>query len=711
MRCLKPDFEFEKLFPSKDPDITFYESHLESFGYDNDFLSIVFEHAPLFDQDFLNQVNHATEVIKSIDGVQKLHSPLNLMEPISGPMGILYIPLIHLDQREKLAADSARIFSHPFYTSLFGKDQNSLIINVTHDHFTTPEHGDAFISSIEKIITEHQLKARLVGKLTAQKAFIDLIGKDFGLFIVTGLILSLILLRIILKSWKSTLIPYVISLTALIWLMGLMGFLGIQLTILSSLIPPIILFASTADAIHLINAFNRQKGTSSERIDGALSQVFLPTLLTSLTTAIGFFSLYTIGTVPVQEMGIFAGIGVLMAFFITLLVGPIMLFSQESAETKTADYKLYVIWLLRNQKTVVVLTLFLLAIGLFGIKYLKTDAYLLEDLPDANQVKHDFQFLEDQYHGYKPFELAYWPSDSNSTIWDYQVVYEVSKIHNYLDSNYNIGRMWSPIMLTKLANEMVNGSQASQFQIPTDKEYENVSKAMRYLLVRDSSVHQTTTKNFQYARIVGFIPEWGSHQTNLKNQELEHFLANNIDADKIQYRITGTTYLIDKSHHLLSHNLIMGLLIAIGIVSTILGIYFKSFKLLIISLIPNLIPLALIAGIIGWFGIDLKLTTSIIFAASFGIAVDDTIHFMAVYRAQTHQSRVHRLIQTFNHAGNAIMITSVILLGGFSIFLFSSFGATYYLGLFLFLSLTFAVIIDMTFLPIIMHHANNSRNP
>ena len=210
------------------------------------------------------------------------------------------------------------------------------------------------------------------------------------------------------------------------------------------------------------------------------------------------------------------------------------------------------------------------------------------------------------------------------------------------------------------------------------------------------------TEDSKVGRLIGFFPELGSYETDIRNRKMLNFLDSHIDKEVISYQITGTTYLIDKSHELLSVNLLKGLLTAILVIGIILGIYFKSWKLLVISLIPNIIPLVMVAGILGWLGISLKMTTSIIFTIAFGIAVDDTIHMMSYYLRNKKPDPFKRMESTFRHAGSAMLITSVIMSAGFSLYLFSNFGATFYMGLFVSLSLIIALAIDLTLLPLLL---------
>ncbi|MEP2609047.1 MAG: efflux RND transporter permease subunit [Cyclobacteriaceae bacterium] len=460
-----------------------------------------------------------------------------------------------------------------------------------------------------------------------------------------------------------------------------------------------------------MNAYRKRTGASrTERMQNAIKKVFIATVLTSVTTAIGFFSLLTITTEPVQLLGIFAGIGVIVAFVVTFLFGPLLIMRGDIPEHMGISYKQLTCLLLRNQRTVLIGSGLLIVISLGGVLLLKTDAYLLEDLPKSSEVKDDFHFTEDEYFGFKPWEIAYWPTDTNANILDKNVMAEVNKLQHYLEKDYPLGRSWSAVGLLKYSNQMVNGGNAQHFTFP-DANYEKVLRSARPLINADSSIQNTTDLKTNYGRIIGFIPELGSHETIKRNHALIDFIDANINLEVIKYRLTGTTYLIDKSHELLSKNLLKGLLIAVVLVSLVLGIYFKSFKIMLISLIPNIIPLLITAGFMGFAGISLKLTTSIIFAVSFGIAVDDSIHFVSIYNNQKSKSSIYRLIKTFNTAGSAIIMTTMIILAGFSTFLFSSFGASFYLGLFLCLALTSALVIDLTLLPILLINSNKKTKP
>lgn len=279
---------------------------------------------------------------------------------------------------------------------------------------------------------------------------------------------------------------------------------------------------------------------------------------------------------------------------------------------------------------------------------------------------------------------------------------EAQKIHHYLQNEFPIERLVSPVSFVHYGHQMNTGGEPDAFRFPEEEDYPKAIHNARMLAQR-ADLPKVLSRDEMYGRFAGFIPEYGSRETIQRNKHLQAFLAREVDPTILGYQLTGTTYLIDKSHDLLTTNLLKGLLIAIGLVGVVLGLYFKSIKILIISIIPNLIPLLIAGGYMGFSEIHLQLTTSIIFAVAFGIAVDDTIHFMTAYRQHQATNRVWRLIKTYRTTGRAMVITTLALVAGFTLFLLSGFGATWFLGLFLSIALIAALTVDLTFLPLLMH--------
>lgn len=715
LQYLSPDFEFEKFFPTDDPDIAFYEEHLESFGYDNDYLLVVVgNNKGIFKQSFLTNVEELTGKLQKLHNIKQVINPVTFKHLVAGPLGVIPFPLIHVNQPEKYPEDSAKVYSQPIYSSFFSDDGKLLMIQLIHEHLQDPVAAEGIMKELNLLLSEQRFdQSYVIGKLVAQQEFIDLIKKDFLYFLIAALTISFLALVLIFRSLKTALLPYAISLSTLIWLLGLMAFLGVPITIVGSLIPPVILFVSSSDAIHFINAYRgSEEKAYLNRLKASLKKVILPTFLTSITTAIGFFSLITITTDPIRDLGIYTGIGVLFAFIITFFFGPLLINKTYKKTSPSALPRKFVLWLFRHQKSTVATWLLIVCVSGYGLFQLRTDAYLLKDLPDDSPVRQHFNLIDTHFGGSKPWELAYWPNDSTKSIWDQDVMTEAQKIQKYLESEYPIERLLSPVSILNYGNQMINGGLSSAFKFPDQSAYNSAYRVVKQFTNRND-LPKLINEQENYGRFVGFIPQYGSRKTIRKDQALKDYIKATINPDILTARLTGTTYLIDKSHALLSQNLLKGLLIAIGVISLLLGLYFKSIKILIISMLANILPLLFTGGFMGLTGISLQLTTSIIFAVAFGIAVDDTIHLVAVYLQQkrNHKNRVLLLTSTLRSAGQAIVITSLVIVAGFGLFIFSSFGATYYLGLFMSIALLVALLADLTVLPILLHHFSENKSP
>lgn len=702
------DFEFEKFFPNNHPDSRAYQEHVQQFGYDNDYLHIIIENeGGIFNKSFLENAAKFEKSLINIPDVKNVYSPLSLQHVIKSPSGLVIFPLMHSESptEYQLVKDSLRIFGNPFYKAAFSKNRKALSIYLNHAHFNDQQRSERILEAIRLKAEIYEVpKIRLVGKLSAAGVFIRYIQNDFGKFLIGSLILSFGLLLIIFKNFKSALLPFLISMLSITWLFGLIGMLGYKINLLSSLLPPILFFVSMSDAVHFMNALKKSKGHKKiEKIKDALEVVWVPTLLTSITTAIGFLSLLWINTEPVQLLGLFAAIGILIAFIITFTFGLLMAFMiTYSTERRIVEVPVgWLSFLTKNKKLVIIVCSLAVLLVIPGIFKLKINSFLLDDLPTDSQVRQDFEYADEQLGGSKPYEVRVEVADTSLAIWNKKVMDEIVKIEEYLLHNYPIAKVQSPATIVKYLNMVNNGGLNENFKYP-----ENERNYLQILRLKNridpKRLDQLVTEDGKVGRLIGFFPELGSYETDQKNQKLLQYLDQHINKEVIRYRITGTTYLIDKSHELLSINLLKGLLTAIGVIGIILGLYFRSWKLMIISLIPNLIPLILVAGIVGWFGISLKMTTSIIFTIAFGIAVDDTIHMMSYYLKNKEENAHQRIEKTFKHAGSAMLITSIIMTTGFALYLFSNFGATFYLGLFVSLSLIIALIIDLSLLPLLL---------
>ena len=705
------DFDFETFFPEGHPDRKVFEAYKSKFAYDNDFLLIIVENeAGIFDSTFIAQLTTASKTITGLPGTEEVLSPHALSVPVKTSFGFAKISSLHPESVARLQKDSIRIAQYvSFERALFSRDLTSMMMRVKHAHYFDFDTSEQYTQSIRGALTSNGISNyRLVGKASVQSEFVGLIQSDFGVFILLAFIFIILFLKLQYGSWPAVLVPLALIITTNISTLGLMAAMGYSLNVLTVLIPTIISFVAISDVIHFYSKYRLciEDGMSEQAsLLKTVKEIGMATFLTSVTTAIGFLSLLTIRVEPVKLLGLFTAIGVLIAFVYTFILLPFfaMHLSHQKARSTQSWQKLamrcYDI-ACSYPRTILLSSVILVSLGVYGLYLVKIDAYLLDDLPDDSPSLEAFTYVDEQYGGTKPWNLYCITEDSTSIL---QPAYlqELKVVQTYLEEVYGLKMINSPITAMQMLNLSYRGGNRKYYEMPDEEG--NIKKLISYnarLQARNMIIQPDSGQYF--ASISGFIPEWGALRTTEKDQELLAFLDNH-RSGKIRYHITGTTSLIDKSHEYLSENLFKGLLFAFCAVALISVLLFRSATMILITLLPNVIPVLLTAAVIGFFNIPIKLTTSIIFAVSFGIAVDDTIHFISRFKIEMQKNNLEQAVKnTFRTAGMAIIQTTVLLTIGFGVFCFSSFGASFFTGLFIVLTLLFALLTDLFLLPVLL---------
>lgn len=712
---LEFDYEFEKFFPLNDPSLKDYKDYSSIFGNDNDYLLIGVENKKgVFNTEFLNRLKEIHQATEKIDDTQEVISLINAKNPVKTPLGTVGIAYIHPDDISKQVSDSIRLtkdsFTKGFFLSKTGLGTKLL---VQHNRFESKQLADDFVASIESIVAEQGFdEYHISGKVKAQKIFIDLVRNDFQKFLIVSLTIVIIGLFILVRQPLLILTILAIALFSVISILGIMVIMGKKIDILSTLIPPILLIVSMSDIIHLFSRMKDRliaKVPLQEAIIASMKEVGLATMLTSLTTMVGFLTLIAIQVRPIIDLGIYTAVGVLLAFLITYLIFPQVIYltnpTMNSRLFKVKGKNLYdllFIFIFRHQKLIVGLFAFTMVLLLWGISLVKINAYLIDDIPDDQPLKKDFIYFDQNFSGSKPFAIQLNLGASQNSFYTKDVIQEIDKIETFVMSEFGIANLISPTVYVKSAFKAINGGLSSYYRLPEhDKDWKSCFRFIKRFEGQGSFMKVTEGKS---GRIMGFSADQGSYKSTLHYKAFSNFLANVNDPNVVSFNLTGTSFLIDKSNEMLSINLLKGIAFAILLVGIISGLLFRSVRMVFITLVPNLFPVMAVGAIMGYFGVDLKLSTSIIFAISFGIAVDDTIHFISKFRAE-HKKKKSNLLalrSTIRHTGKPIVITTLLLSAGFLVFCISNFGATFYTGLFVGVSFFVALLADLILLPILI---------
>jgi predicted RND superfamily exporter protein len=475
------------------------------------------------------------------------------------------------------------------------------------------------------------------------------------------------------------------------------------------------LVVGMSDVIHLISKYLEEIRQGKDKLTALrimVKKVGVATLLTSLTTALGFATLIGVSIEPIQLFGMYTAIGVVLAFVLSILFIPAVMLWLKKPKVAVSDSinsgwhhflgKLFIM-LCRKQKAIIVLFGILTIVSLWGASKIKFDYFLMQDLNEDHALMQDLRFFQNNYGGIRPFELAILPK-GNLKVNDYRVLKEVDKLSSYLDSAYQVNQKVDPTVPFKFVNQMMRDNKSEYFRLPSnEKRFEYIKKQMKPF-ENKAEWDEIISDDLKMGRIFGRMVDPGSHAMLKRNADLEQFYRNEIDTNVIAYKLTGSPVIVDQSGRYVSKSVFYGLLVAFALIAVSMGFLFRSLKMALFSLVPNIFPILFTAGFIGFAQIDLNMSTAIVFTIAFGIAVDDTIHFLSRYQQELKngRSRLYAVRRTYLSTGKAIIITTIILLGGFGSLMFSAFLTTFYIGLFVTMTLVLAVITDLTLLPLLL---------
>lgn len=711
------NYDFESFFPEKSQETAFYKNYRNAFETDNDFFIVGLKNkGSIFDEEFLIKVDQLTEDIKELPYVNTVISITNAKEFVREPMlgSVFEKPLIHIDEPARYKSDSLQLFSTSDYQgTLISSDARSIAIWAKHDQYLSKAKSDTLSFKLNELLDKYSFEeTHSMGRSIGQKIYVSMMKQEMVIFMSLSFLLILIFLFLTFRSFWGIWIPVAVVLLAIIWNLAVIYLLGNQIELMLTVLPTILFVVGMSDVIHIISRYLdelRLGVKKKEALKITLREVGLATFLTSVTTSIGFLSLLTSSIQPINRFGIYTAIGVVLAFVLAFSLLPAIFYLRKKPisfhlKKEYIDWRIILhrifLWILGYKKKILYLFIAFLGLGLFGITKIVSDNFLLEDIGEDHPMRIEMDFFDNEFSGARPVEIAL-ILDSSITELTPQLLKQIDTLDSFIKESYGVGAIMSPAIIIKRANKAYHGGSNAYNKIPNTKK--KLSKILKYIKKSGILNNYWNPKN-HFARIYGQSRDLGRKHFDGKNILLNEFIRNNLSQAEFKVKVTGTARLMDLNNERLSITMIYGLIIAFGIITIIVGILFKSVSMVLISLIPNILPLILIGGYMGYVGIPLKVTTSIVFTIAFGIAVDDTIHFLSKFRIELSKgkSKLYALKRTYISTGKAIMITSLILCGGFLTLMFSDFKGTYYVGVLISLTLVFAVLADLVLLPVLI---------
>lgn len=718
---LKFDFSLDNMFPLNDPDVNYYKEFQSKFHteVDEEVIFIGLKNSNgIFKTEFLKKIDILTQYLTKLNHIAKVYSLTN-SSFISYKNGEFNAsPLIHLNQPEKYLEDSIQLFNSEEYRQLLiSKKGTSIAIAAFNQPWLSHLEKKQLLYKIQHKLDELKFsESHIAAKIRIETTYIEEIKKNIKIYLLVSILIVVLALYFIFKSWNAIIISLIIIVISNIWSLAIISISGYPVDVLTSLLPPVLSIICMSNIIHFSTKYNTllSLGTSKEdALTMSFNELKGPTFFAALTTAVGFFTLSITDILPIRTFGIFMGIGVLLAFVISYL----FLQSYYNITTEPApiqhnkhnkQWSLLLNWsysqVVKHKIKILAFTCLLLIVSLYYIFKIQINGSLLEEIPARNALLTDYKFIEDEFYGTRIFEMELALLNTNDSLVNLERLKEVEVIQGILQDSLNIACIISPISLYKGTNKVFHGGDQAFFSLPSSQDQINdYTLKINQTQYRDEWLRYYA-EDLKSLRISGKLPDVTIKEFEGLSHRFEQYFNKLNFKNNYTYKFTGSSIIFDKIAYSLTNNLLNGLIIAFVLIGLIGYFMMKSYKMVVISLIPNFLALLIMAGIMGLLGIHLKADTAVIFSISFGIAVDNTIHFLNRFKLELKLDLTisNALRRTFLEVGRPMMITTLILLLGFLSLLTSSFGGTFYIGLLISISLFFALILNLTILPILI---------
>jgi len=734
---VKLSYEFAKAIPIDNPIYKDYLSFKEKFGDDGNLLVVGVQSNKIFELPVFQQYRLLHQKLKNVADVEDVMSvpfAVNLYKDSLGEK--LVSQKIFADSlASQQALDSAKavFLNLPFYQSLLYNPQtNAYLIGVriNHDSLNSPKRT-FIIAQINKAVQEFQnntkIETHVSGLPLIRTVVADRIQKEMQFFLLASLLLSVVILFLFFRSFGNTLLSMLVVVSGVICTVGIMYLLGYKISLLTALAPPLVVVIGIPNCIYFINKYHTaflQSGDKTSALIEMVSKMGVVTLFCNITAAIGFAVFAFTQSSLLKEFGVVAGLSIMLIFVISFILLPAVLSYLPAPKPKQLKYldNRWVTgflckienWVLHHKKIIYAVTVFLILFSAAGMLRLKSEAYIVDDLPKTDKIYTDLKFFEKNFKGVMPLDIVITTHKPRgiSGMKALRVFEKVDSLAQFIKVQPGMSRPLGITEALKFAKQAFYEGDSAYYMLPNNfdgafvADYlrakndgnqnakDNLSKIMRSFL--DSS-KQSTRLSIGMADVgTRALPKI----LDTINQK-----ANKLFDSTYTIKLTGTSITFLEGSKFIINGLKESIFWAFLLIAVAMLYLFKSFRILYCSLMPNLIPLLITAGIMGWAGVSFKPSTVLVFSVALGIAVDITIRFLVNYKQElphNNKNAIETVSKTIQQTGLSIIYTSLVLIAGFVIFCASSFGGTFALGWLTSLTLLIATITNLVLLPVLL---------
>lgn len=729
-RYLSMTYTEANLLPKDHPANIEYERFLKQFGEEGNLIVIGIQDERLFTPKAYASWNTLMTGLKSRKEVELVVS-LNDLKKLQKDTVARKFEMVPVVEASKTHDDAYlkevknELFQRlPFYEGLlFNKESGSLrsVVYLDKQIVNTAARKDFILEELVPDIAKFEKETGIDLKVSGMPYIRTINAEDMkgeiGLFIGAALLTVSVIFFFFFRSFRAMFISILILALGVLWSFGTLGLFEYKITILTAVVPPLIIVIGICNCIFLINKYQQEilkHKNQAKALQRVISKIGMSTLMTNLTAATGFATFMITGNELLYEFGLVTSLNIMSVYLLTLLIVPIIYSFMPMPKDKHLYHlsKNYISALLdriefhvlnRRSRIYATYAVMLLVCG-FGVFRMTVSGSLLSEMPKTASFFNDIVFFEKEFKGVMPLEIII--HTKKGRVVTPGTIRKMEELQQEIEKTPELSRPVSVVNFAKYLNQAFYNGNPEYYQVPSSQEQAFVMSYAKSMLKGngkgDNLMASYVSKDGHYARITTFMKDIGTAEMAKVEQRLRHKIATLFPDGKYDVIITGKALVFQKGTAYLVDNLIESLVFAILTIALIMTYLFRSFKMVLASLITNVLPLCITSGLMGYLGVPLKPSTILVFSIAFGISVDNAIQFMAKYRHDLIDNRgdiLEAVKSAIRETGISTFYTSVVLILGFATFTLSSFSGTIALGALISVTLLFAMFANMLVLP------------
>ncbi len=722
---VKLQYESSSILPASDSTNIVYQSFIKQFGEDGTIMFLGIVDSNLFRLSNFNDYYDLADSLKKIKGVQEIVSITRLYRLVKNDSlkRFEFQPVCPRKPVTQNELDSIRklIYSLPFYEGLvYNKHTSATLLALTLDKKTINSKERLRLileikAMVDRFAKKDQVEVHFSGLPYIRTLVAKMLENEMRLFMVLAILISAVFLFIFFRSAKAVIFPILIVIISVIWALGFMSLFGYKITMLTAIIPPLLIVIGVENCIFILNKYHyefshhRNQAKSLSRV---IQRIGMANLLTNAATATGFAAFTITNNKLLVEFGLIAAINIMVVYVLSLTLVPIFfsfLPPPKGRHTKHIQDSLAksfiekaVFWVTHYRNPIYIFMGVIIVVAIIGALQLKTSGTIVDDISKRDPIYKDMLFFERHFKGIMPLEITI-DTKKKKGVMQLTTLKKIDRLQDSLSTYPELSKALSIVEVVKTARQAFYQGDPEYYALPDNNELAFMADYLpQFKSNKRTILNNFLDTNLQVTRVSVQMANVGTKKIDSIQKKLRPVIDSIFNPQKYKVEVTGTSVVFLKGTNFLIRNLWESIALAVFVIAILLAFLFASWRMILISMIPNLIPQLMTGALMGFLDIPIKPSTILIFSIALGISVDNSIQFLSRYRLQLKQTGHNipaSVISALKETGYSMIYSSTVLFFGFGIFVLSSFGGTQALGFLVSFTLLVAGLLNMFVLP------------